>query len=82
MIVHRVSIIFWCCLYIRSIHRPRQAAFAADCLETLEEIADENKEIFLESGGEQFNLVDCLNDHDSHIKMMANLLAPYLPVQD
>lgn len=57
-------------------------AFAADCLETLEEIADENKEIFLESGGQQFNLVSCLNEHDSHIKMMANLLAPYLSVQD
>ncbi|MDB4470828.1 ferrochelatase [Deltaproteobacteria bacterium] len=57
-------------------------AFAADCLETLEEIADENKEIFLESGGEKFHLVSCLNDHDSHIEMMAKLLAPYLPPQD
>jgi ferrochelatase len=57
-------------------------AFAADCLETLEEIAEENKDIFIQSGGEQFHLVPCLNDHDSHIKMMANLLDPYLPSQD
>ncbi len=36
--------------------------FAADCLETLEEIGHENREIFLENGGEKFHLVPCLND--------------------
>ena len=38
--------------------------FAADCIETLEEIAEENKEIFHEFGGEQFSYIPCLNDSD------------------
>ncbi len=49
-------------------------AFSADCLETLEEIAEENKEIFLEAGGEAFNYIPCLNDDESHIAMMAELV--------
>jgi protoporphyrin/coproporphyrin ferrochelatase len=36
--------------------------FSADCLETLEEIAVENAEIFKRSGGEKFAAVPCLND--------------------
>ncbi|MBR0696991.1 ferrochelatase [Bradyrhizobium lablabi] len=36
--------------------------FAADCLETLEEIAQENAEIFKHAGGEQFAAIPCLND--------------------
>jgi ferrochelatase len=36
--------------------------FAADCLETLEEIAMENAEIFKEAGGENFAAIPCLND--------------------
>ncbi len=36
--------------------------FAADCLETLEEIAIENAEVFKRYGGEQFTVVPCLND--------------------
>jgi ferrochelatase len=36
--------------------------FAADCLETLEEIAQENAEIFRHNGGEQFSAIPCLND--------------------
>jgi hypothetical protein len=36
--------------------------FAADCLETLEEIAVENAEIFREHGGENFAAIPCLND--------------------
>ena len=52
------------------------SAFSADCLETLEEISEENKEIFSEAGGEKFHLVPCLNDDDAHIKMMAKLIFP------
>jgi ferrochelatase len=37
-------------------------AFSADCLETLEEIAIENADIFRRYGGEQFTVVPCLND--------------------
>ncbi|PZQ19160.1 MAG: ferrochelatase [Ancylobacter novellus] len=36
--------------------------FTADCLETLEEIAGENAEIFLHNGGEKFAAIPCLND--------------------
>jgi ferrochelatase len=37
-------------------------AFSADCLETLEEIAIENADVFRRYGGEQFTVVPCLND--------------------
>ncbi len=49
-------------------------AFSVDCLETLEEIAGENKEIFLEAGGEVFNYISCLNADDAHIEMMQALI--------
>ncbi len=39
--------------------------FSADCLETLEEIAQENAEIFKHNGGEQFAAIPCLNDSDA-----------------
>ncbi|MGJ3242726.1 MAG: ferrochelatase [Opitutales bacterium] len=42
-------------------------AFTADCLETLEEIAEEGKEEFLEAGGEQFEQIPCLNDHPAWV---------------
>ena len=38
--------------------------FSADCVETLEEIAMQNGEIFEENGGEHFALIPCLNDSD------------------
>ena len=38
--------------------------FTADCLETIEEIGIENRDIFLEHGGEKFARLDCLNDSD------------------
>ena len=38
-------------------------AFVSDCLETLEEIAMEGKETFLEAGGESFTMIPCLNVH-------------------
>ncbi|HIC1427745.1 TPA: ferrochelatase [Klebsiella pneumoniae] len=51
--------------------------FAADCLETLEEIAVQNREIFLEAGGKQYEYVPALNADAAHIEMMVNLTAPY-----
>ena len=36
--------------------------FSADCLETLEELDVENREIFLHNGGQQFAYLPCLND--------------------
>ena len=51
--------------------------FAADCLETLEEIAVQNKEIFLEAGGKKYEYIPALNAAPEHIDMMLKLTAPY-----
>lgn len=51
--------------------------FAADCLETLEEIAVQNREIFLEAGGKQYEYIPALNATPEHIEMMVNLTAAY-----
>lgn len=48
--------------------------FAADCLETIEEIDEENKEYFLEAGGEQFSYIPALNEQPMHIDMMTALI--------
>ena len=48
--------------------------FAADCLETLEEIAMENREVFLEAGGERYEYIPCLNAEPDHIDMLAGLV--------
>jgi len=48
--------------------------FAADCLETLEEIAGENAEVFKHNGGEQFSFVPCLNDSDPGMDMIRQLV--------
>ena len=48
--------------------------FAVDCLETLEEIAMENRETFLQAGGEHYDYIPCLNSRDSHIDMMLKLV--------
>jgi ferrochelatase len=47
--------------------------FAADCLETLEEIAQENAEIFRHNGGEQFSFIPCLNDSDGGMDVIRQL---------
>lgn len=49
-------------------------AFSSDCLETLEEISEECRDIFIENGGGRFNFIPCLNDDDLHIEMMAELI--------
>lgn len=49
-------------------------AFSVDCLETLEEIAEQCKETFIEAGGQEFNLIPCLNDSPAHIEMMVSLV--------
>ncbi|WP_327985327.1 ferrochelatase [Bergeyella porcorum] len=48
-------------------------AFVSDCLETLEEIAEEGKEEFLHAGGEQFHYLPCLNDEDRWIQVVKAL---------
>lgn len=49
-------------------------AFSVDCLETLEEMAVENKEVFLENGGKTYRYIDCLNDRSEHVAMMLSVL--------
>jgi len=53
-------------------------AFAADCLETLEEMAIENKEVFVNSGGEDYRFIACLNDDAAHIEALHAVARDYL----
>jgi ferrochelatase len=48
--------------------------FAADCLETLEEIAMENAEIFKQAGGNNFAFIPCLNDSEAGMRMLNALV--------
>lgn len=48
--------------------------FSADCLETLEEIAGENAELFREAGGTALRLVPCLNADSEHLDLLAALV--------
>ena len=48
--------------------------FAVDCLETLEEIAMENKSIFMEAGGIEYRYIPCLNDSQAHVDALIQLL--------
>lgn len=47
--------------------------FAADCLETLEEIDIENRNYFLQYGGHDFGYIPALNDSDNHVKLLCEL---------
>ena len=48
--------------------------FTADCLETLDEIGNESREVFERAGGEHLRAVPCLNDHPKWIEAMAQLI--------
>jgi protoporphyrin/coproporphyrin ferrochelatase len=48
--------------------------FAVDCLETLEEIAMENKSLYLEAGGESYQYIAALNDSEIHVDALVSLL--------
>ncbi|RUO31184.1 ferrochelatase [Aliidiomarina soli] len=48
--------------------------FSSDCLETIEEIGEENREYFIEAGGETYQYIECLNADSAHIDMMAQLV--------
>lgn len=52
--------------------------FAADCLETLEEIAMLNKDAFLAAGGERLHYIPALNDRSDHIAALADLLGEHI----
>ena len=51
--------------------------FSSDCVETLEEILIQGKASFQNSGGNNFDLIPCLNDNDDHIKLFENLIQNY-----
>ena len=48
--------------------------FSADCLETIEEIGEENRHYFMEAGGEQYHYIPALNDDTAHIEALAGLV--------
>ena len=48
--------------------------FSHDCLETLEEIASENREYFIEAGGQHYSYIPCLNDSDAHVDLMLEII--------
>ena len=48
--------------------------FSSDCVETLEEILIQGKESFMQSGGENFDMIPCLNDNDDHINLLNTLI--------
>ena len=47
--------------------------FSADCLETIEEIDEQNREIFLHAGGERYRYIPALNDRPDHIRFLTDL---------
>lgn len=48
--------------------------FSADCLETIEEIGEENREYFMHAGGERYEYISALNDRPEHIEALAELV--------
>ncbi|MGB2139602.1 MAG: ferrochelatase [Psychrobacter sp.] len=51
-------------------------AFSADCLETLEELAIENRDNFIEAGGEEYHYIPALNMDEAHIDLLEAMSAP------
>ena len=51
-------------------------AFSADCLETLEELAMENRDNFINAGGKEYHYIPALNDDEAHIDLMEALAKP------
>ena len=52
--------------------------FASDCVETLEEIDIQGRDSFLNNGGENFDLIPCLNDNAEHIDLLKKLVTKYI----
>ena len=52
--------------------------FASDCVETLEEINMAGRETFIKSGGENFDLIPCLNDTSEHIDLFQHLIKKHV----
>ena len=52
--------------------------FSVDCLETLEEIDEENRGYFMEAGGKEFSYIPALNDRDDHIQALSSIIEQQL----
>ncbi len=52
--------------------------FSSDCVETLEEINIQGRESFMNNGGNNFDLIPCLNDGEDHIILLEQLVKKYL----
>lgn len=52
--------------------------FSADCLETLEEMALRNRDVFLQAGGKHYEYIPALNADEDHIELMEALIEPTL----
>lgn len=56
-------------------------AFVSDCLETLEEIAMQGKESFLEAGGKEFGMIPCMNEHPRWIEALERMVQSSLSLR-
>lgn len=63
----------WAAQGVKSI-QVMSPAFSADCLETLEELALQNAELFTSLGGEQYSYIPALNTRDDHLELLNHLL--------
>ena len=54
-------------------------AFVSDCLETIEEIGQRARDSFLQAGGKEFGLIQCLNEHPLWIKALENMARTAFP---
>lgn len=52
-------------------------AFVSDCLETIEEIAEEGKHLFMNAGGGSFTMIPCMNTHPAWVSSLAAWIADY-----
>ena len=52
--------------------------FSSDCLETIEELEQENKKIFLDAGGEKYCYIPCLNNSPEHLKLLTNQILKHI----
>ncbi|WXT99807.1 MAG: Ferrochelatase [Catillopecten margaritatus gill symbiont] len=52
--------------------------FSVDCLETIEEIDEENREYFMQAGGKVFSYISALNDRKDHVKALSDIISQQL----
>lgn len=52
--------------------------FVSDCLETLEEIAIEGKDLFIRAGGQEFHYIPCLNERADWIQALTDITREHL----